>query len=189
MKNIDLNKIEVKLIELEDNTKAVRRIYKTSFPRKERVAFKDLFAGVFKDFLLYGFYYEQNLLAFVHLNETEEFVYLNYLAVGKKFRSRGIGSYIINWVKVNYNKPIVADVENLDDNAKNKDQRVSRLKFYYKNGFFDGKTDFLWEGYEMYYINTAEISDKSFMKYIKICFPTIKNERKHIDNKSKIKID
>lgn len=184
---IDFNKIRMEVITLNQNDKLVKQVYEESFPANEKLDFENLFSGVFKDFVLYGFYLCENLVGFVHLANKEEFVHLNYLAVSKKYRSCGIGSYIIRWVKNQFNnKSLVADVENLDSNAENNEQRIKRLKFYYKNGFRDGITEFDWEGTKMYYIHTNDISDDEFMKYIKVCFPTIKNLKPHKSNLNEV---
>lgn len=182
MKNFEFDKIRVEQIKL-NNSMAVKKVYKSSFPLNERVPFKNLFSGVFKDFALYGFYFEDILVGFVHLFDSDEFVHINYLAVANEFRNKGIGSYIINWLKNKFNnKSLVADVENIDHNAKNNEQRYRRLKFYYQNGFVDGLTEFDWEGTSMFYIYTNSISDVKFMKHIRTCFPTIKNLRPHKSN-------
>ena len=157
------------------------------FPKNEQIEYKEFYSGVFKDFQMYGFYFKNKLLGFVHFGENKEFVHLNYLAFHKKHRGKGIGSYIISWLKNKFNnKPLVADVENLDESAKNNTQRLKRLKFYYRNGFFDGISEFEWESSQMYYINTAKISNKAFMDHIQICFPTIKDIRLHEDNYNKV---
>ena len=183
MEQIDFNKIKVEQIKLNCNDEQARKVYKNSFPVNERVPFKSLFEGVFKDFTLYGFYIDDVLTGFIHLLNAEDFVHLNYLAVAEGYRDKGIGSYIISWIKNKFdNKPLVADVENVDFGAENNSQRLQRLKFYYKNGFTDGVTEFDWEGTSMYYIHTNTISDEKFMEHIQICFPTIKNLRPHKSN-------
>ena len=56
------------------------------------------------------------------------------------------------------------------------------MKFYYKNGFRVGLTEFDWEGTKMYYIHTDSISDDEVMKHNRICFPTINNLKPHKNN-------
>lgn len=185
---IDFDKVRVEVVILNKNDNYVKQVYENSFPPNEKVDFKELFAGVFKDFVLYAFYLENTMIGFVHLVNKDEFVHLNYLAVAEDYRSAGVGSHIIDWVKKQFNnKTLVADVENLDANASNNEQRMHRLKFYYKNGFRDGKTEFDWEGTKMYYIHTNAISEEKFLKHIMICFPTIKNLKPHKSNFNKVK--
>ena len=63
---IDFNNIEVKIIELNKNDKQVKIVYEQSFPVNEKVEFEQLFSGIFKDFVLYGFFYNKKLLGFAH---------------------------------------------------------------------------------------------------------------------------
>lgn len=166
-----MENIVVKQFNLKDDAKDLKKIYKESFPKVERVGFKELFSSVFKDFKMFCFYDSEVLLGFAHLLNSDNFIHLNYLAVNKNFQNEGVGSSIINWIKMNFNnKPIVADVENIDVNAKNAHDRFRRLHFYYKNGFFDGKSEFDWNGTKMYYIITGYISDVEFMDHIKNVF-------------------
>ena len=188
MKKIDFDKIDVEIINLNQNDEQVREVYEKSFPEYEKVDFEDLYAGVFEKFILYGFFYEKDLIGFVHVFNGDDFVHLNYLAVNELNRSVGVGSYILTWIKNKHNnKPLVADVENLDSTSPNNEQRFRRLKFYYKNGFIDGKTEFEWEGTSMYYIHTNTLADEKFMKHIRICFPTIKNLKPHTSNFEAVK--
>lgn len=66
----------------------------------------------------------------------EKLVMVDYLAVSGKIRSRGTGSKIIQEVCRRFSgKKIVLLIEQLDDHAANKEQRIARRKFYLKNGF------------------------------------------------------
>lgn len=185
---IDFNNIEAKIVKFDKNDKQVRAVYEEAFPINEKVDFEQLFSGIFKDFVLYGFFCDKKLVGFAHFLNHNDFIHLNYLAVRKGYRSQGIGSYIIKWLQKTFNnKAIVADIENLDEKAENKEQRFKRLKFYYKNGFKDGKVEFDWEGTRMYYIHTNKISKDSFLTHIIKCFPTIENIKKHKSNKRLLK--
>lgn len=63
-------------------------------------------------------------------------VMVDYLAVSSKIRSRGTGSKILQEICRRFpDQKIVLLIEQLDDTAENKDQRIARRKFYFKNGF------------------------------------------------------
>ena len=95
------------------NSKEIRRIYKENFPKVERVPFNKLFSAPFANFKLYGFYNDAGeTVGFVHLIEEDKFVHVNYIAVDKKRQREGFGSKFIEWIKLEFNKPIVVDVEN-----------------------------------------------------------------------------
>lgn len=175
--------MEIKKINYKDRNWKTVNLYRKSFPKYERVPFKDLFRGVFKDFAFYTFYDDKKLVGMSHLNNTEHFVHLNYLAVAPKCRDIGNGTQIMNWVMKEFaNKPIVADVEIEDEHSKNNEQRIKRMKFYNRFGLHKGKRRFHWNGTEMCYIHTGEIDADEFMKYIVTLFPTITNIRS-IDEK------
>lgn len=66
----------------------------------------------------------------------KDMIMVDYLAVSGKIRSRGTGSKILQEVCRHFpDKKIVLLIERLDDNAENKEQRIARRKFYFKNGF------------------------------------------------------
>ena len=68
--------------------------------------------------------------------ENETTVYLTYLAINEKMRGQGYGSKILTTLEGKFpNKQIVIDIEPVIVEAKNYKQRVSRLKFYERNGF------------------------------------------------------
>lgn len=157
----------------------IKNLYEDSFPKEELVDFYSLFSGVFKDFELYGLYKDNTLVGMAHFFNNKNFVHLNYLAIDKACRSEGYGSYILSLLKEKFNnKTIVVDIEELDDNAINQENRIRRKKFYYKNGFKDGEYCFMWGDVFMTYMNTESLNSKEFMDYIQIIFPTIKDIKK-----------
>ena len=76
-------------------------------------------------------------------------------------RGTGLGSEILDIIKKKYDgKCIVLNAEVPDDKADNSRQRVSRIKFYEKNGFKDAECGYkdisgeyvtLYSGYEFPY--------------------------------------
>lgn len=63
--------------------------------------------------------------------------YLYYLAVNDHVRSRGYGSRIIAQLRKLYGQgTIVLDCEQPDPRADNHQQRLKRMAFYAKNGFY-----------------------------------------------------
>lgn len=67
---------------------------------------------------------------------NENTVYLTYLAVNEELRGQGYGSKILTMLENKFpDKQIVIDIEPVTKKAKNYKQRVSRLKFYERNGF------------------------------------------------------
>lgn len=61
-----------------------------------------------------------------------------YLAVNNQVQSKGYGSAILETLKEKFSGTnITLNIERLDPSADNYEQRVKRLKFYKKNGFYD----------------------------------------------------
>ena len=76
------------------------------------------------------------VLGFVVVIPYKNMVMVDYLAVSSKIRSRGTGSKILQEVCGRFSdQKIVLLIERLDDTAENKEQRIARRRFYFKNGF------------------------------------------------------
>ena len=161
------------------NCEEVKQLYHASFPPEEQVDFEKLFSGVFEGYNLYAVYNPDGVfVALIHFKKLENFVHINYLAVKKEHQNKGYGSATLTFVKKLYdNKPLVLDIEEIDDSAANSFDRIRRVNFYKKNGFKEGIYKFLWQGVLMTYMNTESIDAEEFMKYIQIVFPTIKDVR------------
>lgn len=68
--------------------------------------------------------------------ESDKTVYLTYLAINEDLRGHGYGTKILGLLEDRYpDKQLVIDIEPIVPTAKNYKQRVSRLKFYERNGF------------------------------------------------------
>ncbi|MBE5738979.1 MAG: GNAT family N-acetyltransferase [Clostridiales bacterium] len=171
--------MEFRRIEDLSKVKDIYELYLASFPPEERVPFDSLFSGVFEGFELYALYDNEHLVAMAHLNNTENFVHVNYLAVVKEYQCQGNGSDVLSRVKDMFKgKAVVLDIEELDEEAENNHLRIRRKKFYGKNGFVQGEHVFNWEGVFMTYMHCGELDGEEFMEYIQIIFPTIINVRK-----------
>lgn len=65
-------------------------------------------------------------------------VFVLYLAVNDKIRSKGYGTAILQYIKRKFpDKTITLNIEPLAPNSGNYAQRVRRYEFYVKNGFVD----------------------------------------------------
>lgn len=161
------------------NAKQVKEIYIEAFPVGERIPFQDFFSKNFKGYQLYSLTINEKVIAMVHFKNLKNFVHINYIAVEKKCRSKGYGSLILSKIKEMFNnKPIVVDIEELDEKSDNCKEKIRRKAFYKKNGFEFGKYNFWWEGFFMTYMAYGNVDGKEFMKYIVKIFPTIKNIKK-----------
>lgn len=117
----------------------IRRLYRTSFPKKERVSFGSMVRRARKphvDFL--SFYQDNDLAGMAYLFTWEDVLYLFYLAVSPQLQNQGIGGKILDLLKDRYpERRIVLSIEPLEENAANFSQRQRRLDFYRGHGFAD----------------------------------------------------
>ena len=117
--------------------KEIKEIYIEAFPKSERKPFFTVRRSVNKGKALLLTAMENEVLqGFVMVIPYKNMVMVDYLAVSSKIRSHGIGSKIMQEVCKRFSdKKIVLLIEQLDNTAENKEQRIARRKFYFKNGF------------------------------------------------------
>lgn len=95
---------------------------------------------------------DENLVEFVAIYDSDEFVgfysltvyhpcvYLFFIAIIPEKRSKGYGSQTLQLLNEIYkDDQIVLDLEIIDENASNIDQRKSRKQFYFRNGYYESK--------------------------------------------------
>lgn len=142
--------LQVKIVNSKLNEyKKVLRIYKESFPTNEKLPMwilRLMSKRKSVDFL--AFYDEDVFCGFTYLIHNKNTTFVFYLAIDESIRSKGYGSKILNWI-VNDNKGnnIVLNIETVDEKYDNYQQRISRQKFYFKNGFVDTKYKLINSGY------------------------------------------
>lgn len=133
---LEVRRINKKLREYEK----VTEIYKKSFPENEKLPIWLLNIMSKRrcvDFL--AFYDENIFCGFTYLITNKNTTFVLYLAIDDSIRSKGYGSQILNWIVNNKQNNIVLNIETVSDEYDNYEQRVSRQKFYLKNGFVDTK--------------------------------------------------
>ena len=125
------------LNENQKSWKDIKEIYNEAFPKAERKPFFTVRRSVNKGKALLLTAMENEVLqGFVMVIPYKNMVMVDYLAVSSKIRSRGTGSKIMQEVCKRFSdKKIVLLIEQLDNTAENKEQRIARRKFYFKNGF------------------------------------------------------
>ncbi|MFR8089263.1 MAG: GNAT family N-acetyltransferase [Lachnospirales bacterium] len=117
--------------------KEIKEIYFEAFPKSERKPFFAIRHSVKKGKAQLLTAVENGILqGFMMVIPYKDMIMVDYLAVSGKIRSRGTGSKILQEVCRRFpDKKIVLLIERLDDSAENKEQRIARRKFYFKNGF------------------------------------------------------
>ncbi len=117
----------------------VKEIYMEAFPKAERKPFFLLKKS--KRIQVFTAIEENEVLGFAVTVPFHNLVMVDYLAVNSKIRSKGTGSFLLQELCNTYQgKKLVLLIEQLDDSAKNQQQRLARRKFYLKNGFTSSGT-------------------------------------------------
>ena len=84
-----------------------------------------------------AFYDEDLFCGLLYTMENEKYVFVLYLAVNDRIRSKGYGSRILQWLQGHTSKVLVLNVEALREGAPNAEQRERRIAFYSKNGILN----------------------------------------------------
>lgn len=128
---------KLKMINIQKCNKVVKKLYREAFPINEKMPIFILnklnkkgmseFVEIYDDDkfigMLYNIYYK-------------DIVFILYLAIDDKLRGQGYGSKVLDLIKEKYSENrIILNIEQIDENAVNNEQRIKRKKFYQKNGF------------------------------------------------------
>ena len=119
--------------------KKVRKLYLGAFPKEERVPFMLLAAREKKgNSELLEIKDGDTFVGMVSVLRYKDLAYIFYLAIDDGLRGRGYGSRVLSSLKERYRDcRIFLAREQLDKDADNYEQRVSRHRFYQKNGLVD----------------------------------------------------
>ncbi|KRM84791.1 GNAT family N-acetyltransferase [Lactobacillus hominis] len=112
-------------------------MYYQAFPEWERFSWWSMmFMSMRKRLKIHAIYDQDTFVGMTIYFVSDKTVYLAYLAIDPNLRGHGYGSKILQLLEHKYqDKQIVLDIEPLNPDADNYRQRVSRLKFYQKNGW------------------------------------------------------
>ena len=113
----------------------LKYLYEHAFPEAERPPFSILVS--FKNNQIFAVEKDDEFVGLFTVVDKDDLLYLFFLAVKKKYRKEGIGSQIIKDIFTRYQgKRIFLLAEDVDVPCDNKQERLSRIKFYEKNGLF-----------------------------------------------------
>lgn len=138
----------------------ISSLYESAFPDDEKAPFDTLLHREKKDNVEFvGYYDNQDFVGFTYLIHDDNLHYIFYFAILEKYRNLGYGTKILNLLKEQYqDETIFFEIEVLDKNADNYDERKRRKDFYMRNGFKEsGYGYYFYVDYEvMIYGNTIE---------------------------------
>lgn len=120
------------------NRKRIEKIYKESFTKDERYSFSFLLrAAKRKDNLFYVIYDNYSLIGLTYLTFEKNNIFILYLAINNRYQNRGYGSATLKYLKEKYpDYNFILDIEAINKDADNYEQRIRRRAFYKKNGFY-----------------------------------------------------
>jgi len=121
----------------DDNYTKVIDLYKEAFTTAQRIPTWVLKLKLRKGKAGFNVLYENDTwIGLIYTTKFEDIVLIHFLAICESFRSGGYGSKVMDAMKVMHGeKRIVLNIEKLDPQEKNFEQRVKRKAFYEKNGF------------------------------------------------------
>ena len=112
-------------------------LYKEAFPGAQRIPTSLLRYKLRNGKEGFNVLYEDDTwIGLIYATEYRDIVFVQFLAISESFRSDGYGSKVMESMKyMQPGKRIVLNIEELDEQAKNYQQRIKRKAFYEKNGF------------------------------------------------------
>lgn len=156
----------VKVTKESEKFQEIERLYRAAFPREERVPMDTLleadgpydFIACYDGAVLCGFY---SALTF------GDITHILFLAVEEKLRDHGYGSQILAEIGKAYaGNRVILDVEMVDPEADNNEQREQRIAFYLRNGYHHSGISYGWRGvmYEILILD-GTISEEEFWNF------------------------
>ena len=126
----------------------INRLLKSAFPRKEQTSvFLLLMGALRKNTHFTAFYDGDKFAGLLYTIENDRYCFILYLAVNPEMRSGGIGGKILNYAyEQAKNKIIVLNVESLNSDADNHEQRERRIAFYARHGICETGYGFSMDG-------------------------------------------
>lgn len=110
-----------------------------AFPEWERIPSGQMLAVMEQyDCTAWAIYHDNTMVGFASVMHSEDYSigYIWFLAIAADCRGCGYGSATLRLLKEEYSgSQLVLDMEQLTPEANNYNQRISRLRFYERNGF------------------------------------------------------
>ncbi len=121
------------------NPTQIKTLYTTAFPKEEQMPWWLLrLLTVNPAVELTGYYDGETFCGLTFTAWREQVLFVLFLAVDDSRRGQGYGSAILSFLKEHHpGKTIMLNVELLEEDAPNLQERINRMAFYKKNGFFD----------------------------------------------------
>ena len=125
----------------------VERLNIEAFPEEERVPLSEYLRDTDNDDAnFFAFYNEEEFVGFAFSIYNQKVFYVSFFAIMPHLRSHGYGQEIIEKLVEFYQRTMILEVERLDEECDNLEQRQSRMDFYKRNGFKTANAFLEYEG-------------------------------------------
>lgn len=125
----------------------VERLNIEAFPEEERVPLSEYLRYMDNDDAnFFAFYNEEEFVGFAFSIYNQKVFYVSFFAIMPHLRSHGYGQEIIEKLVEFYQRTMILEVERLDEECDNLEQRQSRMDFYKRNGFKTANAFLEYEG-------------------------------------------
>ena len=125
----------------------VERLNIEAFPEEERVPLSEFLRYTDNDDTnFFAFYNEEEFVGFAFSIYNQKAFYVSFFAIMPHLRSHGYGQEIIEKLVEFYQRTMILEVERLDEECDNIEQRQSRMDFYKRNGFKTANAFLEYEG-------------------------------------------
>ncbi len=134
-----MNLIEKELSRKLANYNEICQFMKRVFPKEELMPMWFIKLLTLKKNYEFKVYYDNDIFVGVLFTiESPDSLFIFYIAVNDEIHSKGYGSQLLQIIFDKYpSKPVTLFIETMDDQtAVNYEQRIKRLAFYERNGFF-----------------------------------------------------
>ena len=116
--------------------KKVNDIYRQSFHKNERYVSLNKMIKL-NNTELYCLIEKENVYGIIYVIKYKASIFVLYLAVNSKNRSKGYGSYLLRWCLNHYkNYKIYLNIEEINNEKPDFEIRKKRLEFYLNNGLY-----------------------------------------------------
>ena len=134
---MNLTSIDIK--ENKDIRKAVKKLYKSAFPKYEQAPWPLLVLLTRKSHSKITAYLDgETFCAFTVSSAINDIIFIMFFAVDDALRGQGYGCEVLSKIKrENPDKNVILNIEPITPDAENLEERIKRLAFYEKNGFSD----------------------------------------------------
>ena len=125
----------------------VEQLNKEAFPEEERVPLDEFLLYQDRDDAhFFAFYNEEEFVGFAFAVSNQKAFYISFFAIMPHLRSHGYGKEIIEKLIDFYQRTMILEVERLDEDCDNLEQRKARMDFYLQNGFKTANAFLEYEG-------------------------------------------